>query len=211
MMWCYHQIMMQRLRQALSQWQKRRIVQPDRVPSAVLVPIYNKHGEWHILFIKRTEKVKVHKGQISFPGGTHEEQDAKLLNTALREGAEEIGLAPGDVEILGALDDTLTITSNYVISPFIALIPWPYQFKIDSDEVDEIIEVPISALLDRACISQNAEIIDGKAVTTYTYHYQGRVIWGATARILNQFLGIWAQVMGASKANKRMGRESGLS
>ena len=159
------------------------------------MPIYCKQGQYYLLFIKRTEKVKEHKGQIAFPGGAYWEGDKTLLDTALRESAEEIGLAPSDVEILGVLDDTLTHTSSYVISPFVALIPWPYQFKVDREEIEEIIEVPISVLLDKGGMHQETEIIDGEAVTSYFYHYQGRVIWGATARILNQFLDIWARVM----------------
>ena len=185
-------LMEQRLRQALSCRQKQYIVEPGLVPSAVLLPLYYKEGQYYLLFIKRTEKVREHKGQISFPGGAYEEEDETLLNTALRESAEEIGLALGEVEILGELDDTATKTSDYVISPFVALIPWPYQFKADEDEVDEIIEVPISVLLDKDCRRQETEIIDGEVVTLYYYHYQGRVIWGATARILNQFLDIFS-------------------
>lgn len=183
-------LMEQRLRQALSCRQKQHIVEPGWVPSAVLVPIYYKGGQYYLLFIKRTEKVKEHKGQISFPGGAYGEGDGTLLNTALRESDEEVGLAPGEVEVLGVLDDIVTKTSGYIISPFVALIPWPYQFKINREEVEEIIEVPISVLQDKSCVHQETEIIEGEAVTSYFYHYQGRVIWGATARILNQFLDI---------------------
>jgi len=188
--------MKQRLRQALSQRQKRRIVDASRVSSAVLLPIYYKDGQCYVLFTKRTEMVKNHKGQISFPGGAYQEGDRSLVNTALRECAEEIGLAADKVEVLGELDDIATTTSSYIISPFVALIPWPYQFKVNGEEAEEIIEVPISALLDRGCLRQETDIIDGEAVTSYFYHYQGRVIWGATARILNQFLDIFVQVMG---------------
>jgi len=188
--------MEQRLRQALSNRQKQYITEPGLVPSAVLLPLYYKEGQYYLLFIKRTERVKEHKGQISFPGGAYEEEDGTLLNTALRENAEEIGLAPGEVEILGELDDTITWTSDYVISPFVAIIPWPYQFKMDEEEVDEIIEVPISMFLDKNYMRQETEVIDGEAVTLYYYHYQGRVIWGATARILNQFLDIFIRVRG---------------
>ena len=136
-----------------------------------------------------------HKGQISFPGGTFEEEDERLLETALRESDEEIGLAPGDVDVLGALDDTVTVTSGYVISPFVALVPWPYRFTANQEEVAEIFEVPIPALLDDGCQHQGTEIRDGETVPAYTYHYQGRVIWGATAGILHQFLGILSGLM----------------
>lgn len=183
--------MKQRLKQILSQRPKRHILDPRRISAAVLVPIYCKQGQYHILFIKRTEWVEKHKGQISFPGGTHEEKDATMLDTALRESSEEIGLIGKDVEILGELDDEVSVSTNYVISPFLALIPWPYQFKVDGRETEEIIEAPISALLDKAHSSQ--EIRNGKTITSYSYDYQGEVIWGATARILNKFLKIFAR------------------
>ena len=185
--------MKQRLKQALSQRQKQRIVDPKRTSAAVLVPIYDKEGQYHILFIKRTEFVEKHKGEISFPGGVHEERDKTLLDTALRECAEEIGLMAEDVEILGELDDEVSVKTNYVISPFLAHIPWPYQLKVDGKETEEIIEAPISVLRDKGYSRQ--EMRDGETATKYFYHYQGRVIWGATARILNKFLDIFAQAV----------------
>jgi len=184
----------ERLRQLLAQRQKRRIVDTGRVPSAVLVPIYQKRGQYYILFIKRTEKVKEHKGQISFPGGTREKGET-LLETALRECAEETGLRTEDVEVLGELDDEVTTTSNYIVSPFVAVTPWPYKFKVNEDEVEEIIEIPISALLGKNCLHRDTEFLNGKAVDFYAYHYQGKVIWGATARILNRFLDIFTQAL----------------
>ena len=184
--------MEQKLREALSRRQKQHIIDAKLVPSAVLVPIYRRQGQYYILFTQRTERVKEHKGQISFPGGACQEEDRTLLDTALRESAEEIGLAPGEVKILGELDDTLTETSNYIISPFVGLIPWPYQLKVDGWETEEIIEVPISALMDKDSLRQETKIIGGQQVTSYFYHYRGRIIWGATARILHQFLDIFA-------------------
>ncbi len=187
--------MKQRLRQLLDQRQKRYIVDTSRAPSAVLLPLYEKQGQYHILFIKRAETVKEHKGQISFPGGTREEGDRTLLDTALRECIEEIGLCAEDVEILGELDDEVTTTSNYIVSSFIAVIPWPYHFKMNEGEVEEIIEVPILALLDKNCLRRDTEILAGKVIDSFAYHYQGRIIWGATARILNRFLDIFTQAM----------------
>ncbi|MFC1939168.1 NUDIX hydrolase [Chloroflexota bacterium] len=183
------------LKETLSQRPKSRIVNTERVPSAVLIPIYLKQGEYHILFTKRTETVKDHKGQISFPGGAYEKHDETLFDTALRETTEEIGLPAEKVKLLGELDDFPTSTSNYIISPFVGAIKWPYPLKIDPIEVEEIIEIPVSALLDKDCVSQETEIIDGQEVTAYFYDYQGNVVWGATARILAQFLDIWTEAM----------------
>ena len=201
--------MKQRLRQFLSRRQKRHIVDTGRVSAAVLLPIYRKQGEYYLLLTKRTQKVKEHKGQISFPGGAQGRNET-LVDTALRECAEEIGLMAEEVEVLGELDDTISRTSNYIISPFVALIPWPYQFKVNEEEVEELIEVPIAALLDSGCQRQEMETVDGEMIISYFYHYQGRVIWGATARILKQFLDIFVDVSGAqcleSPSHNRIGQ-----
>ena len=186
--------MWQELKKVLSQREKYHIDDASRVPSAVLVPIYFKQGQYYILFTKRTDTVRDHKGQISFPGGAYEPDDETLVDTALRESEEEIGLAARAVELLGELDDIST-SSSYIIAPFVAAIPWPYQFKIDPREVNKIIEVPISALLNSDSLHQETVMADGQPVTTLAYNYSGDIIWGATAKILNQFLGIWTQVM----------------
>ena len=190
--------MRQKLRQVLANREVGRISDASRQLSAVLVPIFYKQGEYYLLLTRRTQRVKDHKGQISFPGGAYQAEDGSLLNTALRESSEEIGLVADKVDILGALDDTITQTSNYVITPFVAVIPWPYQFKVNTEETEEIIEVPISALMDKNCLLEEIEVISGQAETYYSYHYRGMVIWGATARILHQFLGIIAQSRGDS-------------
>ena len=188
--------MKQKLRQLLSRREKQHIVDPSQVPAAVLVPIYYRDGQYHILFTRRTETVKTHKGQISFPGGVYEDKDGALVDTALRESAEEIGLAARDVEILGELDDTPSVASNYTITPFVGLIPWPYQFKLNEAETEEIIEAPIPTLLEKKRL-QRIETLEGKELSSYFYNYKGTVIWGATARILTQFLEIFVRAMPA--------------
>ena len=165
--------MKQRLRQVLSLRQKRYVVATGRVPAAVLLPIYYKQRQYYILFTKRTETVKEHKGQICFPGGAYQEGDETLVNTALRECAEEIGLMADEVEVLGELDDIVTTASGYIISPFVSLIPWPHTLKVDPWEAEEIIEVPISALLDKGCLREETKIIDGEAVTLYFFTIRG--------------------------------------
>ena len=184
----------QKLRQALSIRQRRSVDINGLVAAAVLLPLYYKQGEYHILFTKRTEMVTEHKGQICFPGGVYQKEDGALLNTALRECVEEIGLTADMIEVLGELDSITTATSGYVISPFVGSVSWPHTLKMDPRETDELIEVPVLALLDKKCLRQENEVINGKAVTFYFYHCRGRVIWGATARILNQFLDIFTRV-----------------
>lgn len=186
------EITKQKLQQVLARRQKRRIITADRVLSAVLLPIYYREGQYYILLTKRTQQVSEHKGQISFPGGVYQPEDATLLATALRECAEEIGVKAREVEVLGELDDAITTTSRYVISPYVGLIPWPYQFQVNAAEIEKIIEAPLAVLRDDS--REETETIDGKAVASYVYHYQGEIIWGATARILNQFLDIFRRV-----------------
>ena len=186
---------MERLKQVLKQRKKRYINDASRIPSAVLLPLYVREGHDYILFIKRTETVSEHKGQISYPGGSREDTDRNLLDTALRECCEEIGVNPEDVEVLGELDDEVTTTSNFVVTPFVGMIPWPYLFVSNGIEVEEIIEVPITELLKDGCLQPDTEVMNGRVVASYAYHYKGRIIWGATARILKRFLEIYCSAM----------------
>jgi len=176
------------IRQALSQREKRAIEAEGFRSAAVLIPLYEKGGEHYLVVTKRTETVNAHRGQISFPGGVHQVGDESLMDTALRESWEEIGLNPKDVEILGELDSMCTFTTNYVVSPFVAAIPYPYEFKANPGEVEEIIEVPLAALLDRSNFWEELQPLQGKLIPQYFYQCGDRVIWGATARILKQFL-----------------------
>jgi 8-oxo-dGTP pyrophosphatase MutT (NUDIX family) len=178
------------LRAALAQRRIFHINDEKMKISAVLVPIFLKAGQYHLLFIQRTERVKEHKGQISFPGGAYEKADRILLNTALREAEEEIGLTPGDVDVLGELDDVVTASSNYVISPFVGLIPYPYKFKPDKWETEELIEVPISVLQSKDCFSESIVKLNGLEIDTGFFKCRDKIIWGATSKILKQFLEI---------------------
>ena len=182
------------LKKLLAQRQKQYITDNSRVSSAVLIPIYKKDGQYHIVFIKRTNTVKTHKGQISFPGGMRDTNDKTLLDTALRESLEEIGLRQEDAKVLGELDDEITTTSNFIVTPFVALIPWPYRFTPSKGEVDKVIEVPIPALLEKDSLKPYPEELNGEKIDSFAYHYQGTVIWGATARILNKLLDIVATI-----------------
>ena len=138
--------MNQELKEIFRRYNKRTNTDASLKPSAVLIPLFYKEGHIHILLTQRSEQVIHHKGQICFPGGNYQSNDATLLQTALRETEEEIGLMAKDVEVLGELDDSSTITSGYVISPFVALIPYPYVFKPNHNEIKQIISIPLSEL-----------------------------------------------------------------
>lgn len=186
----YDRVVKEELEKIFTQRQKRSVSDTNRVPSAVLIPLYQKQGRYYIVFIRRTESVKTHKGQISFPGGARDANDRTLLHTAIRESREEVGLRTKDIEVIGEMDDEITTTSNYIVTPFVAMIPWPYRFTKNKDEVADIIEVPINMLLEKGHLKANTETLDGRPVESYTYYYQGKVIWGATARILKKLLDI---------------------
>ncbi|MFH0847635.1 MAG: CoA pyrophosphatase [Chloroflexota bacterium] len=163
------------------------------IPAAVLIPMFSCEGQYHILFTRRTEALLKHSGQVAFPGGAFEVGDGSLLNTALRESYEEIGLPPSSIEILGALDDTPTSSSGYLIYPFVGLIPWPFEFKLAPYETAEVFSVPSAALLDKNCCREEIRLREGKPQSVYYYQYQDRIIWGATARILKQFLAVFGE------------------
>jgi 8-oxo-dGTP pyrophosphatase MutT (NUDIX family) len=168
--------------------QRRELSVPGRRLAAVLVPLYQHNDEYGVIFTKRSETVYHHRGQISFPGGGYEPHDVSLQHTALRESAEEIGLQPEDVQILGPLDDLLTNNSNYLIRPFVGIIPYPYPFEVDRHETAFIIDVPLAFLRQRNPEAEEVREHEGRQVQSYFFHYEGHVIWGATARILKQLL-----------------------
>jgi 8-oxo-dGTP pyrophosphatase MutT (NUDIX family) len=179
----------QQIAEILRHHKKKKITGGNLRASAVLIPLFYNQGQYHVLLTERSEEVNFHKGQVCFPGGTREPSDSSLLQTALREAEEEIGVKAKDVEILGEFDDSVTLTSNYVISPFIGFIPHPYPFKADGREIREIFSVPLSFLMDEANFRQDS----------YEYEYDGHIIWGATARILRQFTDLLKSESGALK------------
>jgi len=176
-----------RLRNILSARERMVIEHPPFSHAAVLVPLFKKGEDCHLLFTKRSEEVKYHKGEISFPGGVVDEEDSELVSTALREAFEEIGLEENDVQIIGILDDIVTIT-EFIVTPVVGLFPYPYPFKISKVEIAEMIEVPLSSLLREDCFSEREIIRMGRKEMVYAFQYKDHVIWGATARILKQFL-----------------------
>jgi len=180
--------MKSRIRQILAQRAMCRVVTTDLVRAAVLLPLYESSGEYYVVFTKRTEMVEKHKGQICFPGGTYQKEDIILLNTALRESWEEIGLNPEDVEVLGEFDEMPTHATNFLITPFVGIIPHPYRFEVSRDEVEEIIEVPLSVLRDGRNYWEETRVYCDNPLSVPFYKYGDRVIWGATARILRGFL-----------------------
>jgi len=179
----------QQIAKILRHHKKKRITGENLRASAVLIPLFYSQGQYHVLFTERSDEVVFHRGQVCFPGGVQEPSDSSLLQTALRESEEEIGLKAKDIEILGELDDSVTLTSNYVISPFVAFIPHPHSVKTNGREVKGAFSVPLSFLMDEANFNQDS----------YDYEYEGHIIGGATVRILRQFIVLLKSESGALK------------
>jgi 8-oxo-dGTP pyrophosphatase MutT (NUDIX family) len=163
-------------------------------PAAVLIPLLLDRSTWKMLFIKRTQQQSDrHSGQIAFPGGRTEPGDEGLLETALRETMEEIGLDPDDIRVLGQSCPINTVT-DYQVSPFVGLLPWPYRLKLSPIEVEKTILVPLEWLNDpvnREVKSWRSSAVPERDLPVIFFNeFEGEVLWGATARIVVDFLQI---------------------
>jgi 8-oxo-dGTP pyrophosphatase MutT (NUDIX family) len=153
-----------------------------RTDAAVLVALYLDAGQLHTVFTRRHDDLRRHPGEISFPGGRHDEGDRDLEATALREAHEEIGLPPNAVEIVGALQPTPTIATGYAVYPFVGLIEPGRTWTPSEREVSEVLELPLGAVL--SGYGRRRLVRRGLPIRTDTYLVGDHLIWGATARIL---------------------------
>ena len=157
-----------------------------RTDAAVLVPLYEDGDELHAVFTRRRDDLRRHAGEISFPGGRQDEPDTDLVHTALREAEEEIGLPSDAVEILGGLQPTPTLATNYAIYPFVGRIEPGHVWKLSAAEVAEVLEFSLSDL--RAGYARKRLLRRGVPFRTDVYCVGDNLIWGATARILGDLL-----------------------
>lgn len=153
--------------------------------AAVVAPLFVKEKELWVLFTKRSENLVTHRGQVSFPGGAEEKDDSNLQETALRETEEEIGLARDRIVVLGKLSPIVTVTDFYV-EPYVAAIPYPVQLKPSPEEVEELWEIPVAALMAPTAVEERE--FPGREEPVLFYHYGPKTVWGATARILSELL-----------------------
>ena len=159
-------------------------------PAAVLVPLQYHDGDWQVILNVRSQHVGLHQGEIAFPGGKLETADRDMLSCALRETWEEMGISPGDVDVLGPLDAIMTRT-NYVVWPTVGVIPHPYAYTVDEGEVAEVIEIPLTHLLSDAAIRREARLSPaGELVERVAYAHDEHLVFGATAWILAQLVEI---------------------
>lgn len=172
----------------------RRIVQaPDRRQAAVMVPLFSHDGEPWLVLTKRTDTVRMHKGEISFPGGSRDPEDADLWTTALRETHEELGLVPDAVEQIGALDDHPTFASGYIVSPFVATFD-PGEWSPSEHEIAEVIELPLAELARVGRVEVWSR--QGIRYPMHLFDLDGHRVWGVTAFILRRFLDIAGPALG---------------
>jgi len=157
-------------------------------PAAVLIPFFEEANAPHLLFTRRSTAVLEHGGEISFPGGALEPQDASLLHTALRETREEIGLTVAADAVLGALPPVSTMVSNYSVTPFVAVLEALPALQLNRHEIEAMLHVPLAHLRDPANLREEERQLGGTTRRLYFYDYGPHVIWGATGRILHELL-----------------------
>ena len=176
-----------RLRELLlSPGEAAQLDAPGSTDAAVLVPLYVDRGELHAVFTRRRSDLRRHAGEISFPGGRQDEPDEDLRATALREAEEEIGLAPADVDLVGALAPVGTFVTGYRVHPCVGAIQPGHRWTPEPREVDEVLELSLPALL--AGYESKRLPRKGVPIKTPTYTVEGHFVWGATARIVADLL-----------------------
>jgi 8-oxo-dGTP pyrophosphatase MutT (NUDIX family) len=163
------------------------VAQPDeQVAAAVLVALYEANGELHVVLTRRRADLRHHAGEISFPGGRLDAEDTTLSDTALREAEEEIGLARKQVNLVGALERTSTFVTNYAIHPFVGLLDGERTWRASELEVDAVLEPSLREV--RAGRTRTRMERRGIAFETDAYAFDGQLVWGATARIVESLL-----------------------
>lgn len=158
--------------------------------SAVLILLFEQDHELQVVFIRRSDYVGIHAGQIAFAGGRYEESDGDLQTTAFREVEEEIGIPAGEIEILGVLSDLYVPPSNFMVRPFVGFLKNKPVYQLDTREVQSIHEIPLSTLMDKAIIREKTFAAHGtrNAIKAPYYHAGDVHIWGASAMILTEFI-----------------------
>ena len=175
------------IRDTLTRRQQVTAAAEGLMPAAVMLLLYPKDGEYCVLLNKRSLTVEHHKGEMSFPGGARDPEDSDFEDTARRETEEEMGIARNDITILGRLDDNVT-RSNFLVKVFVGTIPYPYEFQPSAHEIAEVVEIPISVLRDPATLRWDSRTEDGERIAVRSYGYRQHLVYGATAKILDQFL-----------------------
>ena len=152
-------------------------------PAAVLIPLHWIDNELNVLLTKRSEKLKHHSGQVSFPGGGFDESDITIRQAAIRETEEEIGISHDYINVVGYLDDIETISGFYV-TPFVAILEDGFEIDINEHEVSEVFSVPLKFFMEEQNCQKRSAEYKGKNVNYYVYPHEKHTIWGVTAEII---------------------------
>jgi 8-oxo-dGTP pyrophosphatase MutT (NUDIX family) len=165
-------------------------VAPPRTPriGAVLLLAYPRGSGPHVVFTERTHTLSNHRGQISLPGGSRDPDDPDLATTALRETYEELGIVPEDVDLLGRLDDVYVYVSNFLIAPYVGALDYEPTFMANPAEVARTIEVPLARLRSPDMLREEEWNVRGELRRVQIYQHGAHQIWGATARVIQEFL-----------------------
>jgi 8-oxo-dGTP pyrophosphatase MutT (NUDIX family) len=163
--------------------------------SAVLAALYDDDGDAHVVLTRRAWHLRTHKGEVSFPGGGRDPGEA-LIDTARREAWEEVRLDPASVEVIGELDHLTTFTSGSFIVPFVAAIPGRPELVANPSEVEAVLHVPLSELLQPGVFHSEQWEILGSVRPVHFFEIVGDTIWGATAAMLRQLLGMATGTVG---------------
>ncbi len=181
--------MRERVRLAVAGYTPQEMPLDAQREAAVLLLLHELDGVEHLLFQVRSSTVRHHTGQISLPGGARSAGDETLLDTALREVEEEIGVPRDHIEIFGRMNDSYARSSNFRIRPYVGAIErGARRFALDPREVAQLIEVPLAHLLSTDSHGWHASEDDGNLEAAPAYVFGEHVIWGATWRILRQFI-----------------------
>jgi len=165
----------------------KKLARAELRPAAVLVPLFLRDAEPWVLLTRRTEHLKNHAGEISFPGGGAEQQDADFWQTALRETEEEVGICTEDVQRLGQLDDFYSVY-GFRVKVCVGSYPDAYSYRPDDNEIAELIELPLARLRDPRIYHQEDWQHKGRLFPVDFYQLDGHTVWGMTAAILKQLL-----------------------
>ena len=161
-------------------------ISSDLKPAAVLIPLFEREEGLTVLLTERSAELKHHAGQIAFPGGRMEPDDADIAFTALRETEEEVGIAPDHVSIAGYLEPMPTVT-GFAVTPVVGFVEARASLDIDRTEVSAVFEVPLDYLMDESNQRRGIRHYRGRELPLIEFHYSGYRIWGATAHMLIQF------------------------
>lgn len=174
----------------------RELTLPGARPSAVLAPLYDEDGAARVILTRRTWGLRTHQGEVSFPGGRVEPGEAPV-DAAQREAHEEIDLDASTVQIIGELDHLSTVSSASFIVPYVGVVPGRPETQPNPDEVDAVLHVSLAELADPAIFREEIWTFpDGQDRSIFFFELVGDTVWGMTAALLRQLLGLVTGTLG---------------